>query len=350
MVFVAVPLVQSKDAGAYRELSLSKNTSVIEGLRQTVATADATLYASIAEEGYDRQQFDDKQHNWATFPAYPLLVSLFRTDFFLTGVLVSNAFFLGGLLLLVPISKMFGWNDEQAIAGAFYLAIYPTSYFFSMPLTESMFLFVSLLSIWLALKNQWWLAGLAGAIASGTRMSGVLLVAPLLILYLQRRRNSIRADILALLLVPVGLLAFMVFLWRVTGNPLALTESYSAYGRGGGFTFFLWPLIEFVIHPRGFAGWQFVPTGFCLTLLAFFCVYRLVRWKEWALAAYGFLSLFLPLTSGTLAGIPRYIMVIFPVCMVLARSRYPRVLTFLFLTLFALMTLFCALHYTFAVA
>jgi Gpi18-like mannosyltransferase len=349
IIFIAVPLLVSHESNGFRELSVDKNGSVTASLRQTVATADARIYASIAERGYDKQAFDKTEHNWAFFPVYPLIVSLFHADFYLAGTVVSNLFFLAALGLLFVVSNMFGLDQDKAGLAVLYAATYPTSYFFSMPFTESLFFCLTLLSVYLALKDWWWLAGAAGAIASATRITGVLLFVLLSILYIQRRGKLIKSDALSLFLVPLGLVAFMVYIWRVTGNPLGVIQAHAAFGRSATPGIFLSPLIGFILHPRAFAGWGFEPLAFAMAILGLFCAYILARWKEWALSAYSLLSVLVPLSTGTLLSIPRLMMVVFPIYIVLAKLRGRQVITFAFTTLLALLTVFCALHYTFAV-
>ena len=350
IIFIAVPLLVSHESNGYRELSVDKSLGVIAGLRQTLVTGDALSYESIAKTGYDKQRFDNKAHNWGFFPVYPLLVSVFHADFYLVGMVVSNVLFLVSLGLLFLVSKMFGLDEDKANLAVLFAAIYPTSYFFSMPFTESLFFCTTLLSVYLALKDRWWLAGVAGAVASATRITGVLLFVLLGILYFQRRGKLIKSDALSLLLVPLGLVTFMAYIWRVTGNPFAVIQAQAASGRSTSPIFFLRPMISFIVHPRAFAGWGFEPLAFAVAALVFFCAFLLARWKEWALAAYSFLSVVLPLSTGTLTSIPRYMMVVFPIYIVLAKLKGQQAITFAFTVLLALLTVLCALHYTFAVA
>jgi len=82
-----------------------------------------------------------------------------------------------------------------------------------------------------ALADRWWLAGILGAAASATRAQGVLLVAFLIVLCFQKRRGWF-----SILLVPCGLAAFCVFLWRITGNPFAFAGIQSEWQRSAGFS------------------------------------------------------------------------------------------------------------------
>lgn len=345
LAFIIVPFLNSHQVGYWRELSVNKDVGVSEALRYTVTVADAIHYQALAEHGYLATE-----PHWGFFPVYPFLVSLFHADYYLTGILLSNAFFFGAILLLFYVSREFGLSEEQSTRSVWYLAIFPASYFFSAPMTESVFLCVTLLAVYLALKDQWWLAGLAGAVSSATRVTGVLLIVLLSLLYLERRKWKMGLDGLSLLLVPLGLAAFMVYAWIATGSPLAFIQAQALYSRNTSGVFFLRPLIDFVLHPRGFEGWQFAPLSFAVAVLVFFCIYKLARQKEWALAAYSFVCILVPLSTGILTSIPRYMAVVFPIYLVLARLEYDRVITYVFTALFVLLTALFALHYNFAMA
>ena len=60
------------------------------------------------------------------------------------------------------------------------LALFPVSFFFLSPYSESMFLFASLLTFWWARRGRWGPAAAGGFVAALTRSVGVLLVPALL--------------------------------------------------------------------------------------------------------------------------------------------------------------------------
>jgi hypothetical protein len=80
----------------------------------------------------------------------------------------------------------------------------------------------------------------------------------------------------------------------------------------------------------------------------------LIRRREWALAAYGFLAMFLPLSSGLLQSQDRYALVVFPMYMGLAivakSERVDTTIRYVFITILAIMTALFAANYTIAVA
>src|SRR5207248_453530 len=75
----------------------------------------------------------------------------------------------------------------------------------------------------------WWLAGLCGFLAALTRPTGIVLIVPFLSLFVEKfgihtllARESWRQKLNALLpivLIPAGLLTYILYQWMVFGNP-----------------------------------------------------------------------------------------------------------------------------------
>ena len=105
-----------------------------------------------------------------------------------------------------------------------------------MPLPESLFLLLTVASYYFAKSERWWLAGICGALASVTRTSGILLLPALAVLFWETYRPALqlrnartwRKEALALLLVPLGLFAFMIYLHFLTGNAFAFKGAMAA--------------------------------------------------------------------------------------------------------------------------
>jgi hypothetical protein len=153
--------------------------------------------------------------------------------------LVSNALFLGGLVILFAYClKYFSVHDSRFIATAF--AFSPFSLYFSAPYTESTYFFLMIGSLYLASSGRWILAGVMASIISATRPPGFLIFFPLLALAIQRYgwrsiltygKGAERA-ILALALVPLGLFLYSLFLYVHVGDGLAFSHVQSrAWGR-----------------------------------------------------------------------------------------------------------------------
>ncbi|MBC8029285.1 MAG: hypothetical protein H7Z16_04165 [Pyrinomonadaceae bacterium] len=343
-------------------------TPVAQLLRENTQVADVNWYLGIAELGYHAGPFRvDEQRNWAFFPMFPMVwraASRLTGEFMITGIFLSNLFFFGALILLYKLALTFGLDEKDARRTLFYLAIFPTSYFFSLPLTESLFLFLTLGSFFAARRERWWLAGLCGALASATRVTGVLLLPALFLIYWHTygsfslrdflRRDFWKPRLLCLAILPAGLFAFMCFLHLHTGNAFAFKDILVTWGRTSGF--FLNTLYQFVREPTLIGiPWDFRVLNFIFAMTAIVCGIVLLRRREWwPLACYTLMSVVVSLSSQILQSQGRYTMVLFPVFLVLAmagrRERFDEVYRVVSLILFSLMLALFAAHHSVAMA
>ena len=336
-----------------------ENVSIARTLRQTLWRADVAHYMVISREGYLHQPFDienARSRQFAFFPLHPLLLWLLShvtNDVMLWGAAMSNLFLFIGLWFLHKLTLAFGYDQQIAQRAIFYAATFPVSYFFSVPLTEALFLMLTVTSFYAARKENLWAAGAIGAFASATRVNGVLLLPALLILSWQLYRSVQIKKILGLLLVPVGLWAYMLYSWWACGDALAFRTAVAHWGRKT--DFLLTGFFKYLIHPHTIIEpWNFNLLNAASALLCLVCVYFLIRRREWALATYGFLAIFLPLSSGLLQSQDRYALVVFPMYMGLAivakSERVDTTIRYVFITILAIMTALFAANYTIAVA
>lgn len=331
-------------------------------LHQEVLTADVNWYLGIAEHGYEQRPFNnDVPRNWAFFPLFPMLLHLASCvtgEFVLTGIALSHICFLLALFLLHRVSLLFGLSTDDADRCVFYLAVFPTSYFFSLPLPESLFLMLTVGSFYFAKIGRWWFAGLCGALASATRPTGVLLLLALGVVYWEMYRpfgnvRALRKNGLGLLLVPTGLLGFMIYLHWLTGNAFAFKGAMAAWGRQAGF--FFWPLLNYMHHPAEIAAhWDFRLLNFLAVVTVLACGAALLKRRQFALAAYTLLCVLVALSSALLQSQARYAMVVFPIYMVLGmvgrRGNIDQSIRAIFLVLFSLLTALFAAHFTLALS
>jgi hypothetical protein len=166
-------------------------------------------------------------------------------------------------------------------------------------------------------------------------------------------RQSFRKDVLALLLVPGGLVSFMIYLKLITGNAFAFNDAMAAWGRKAGF--FLLPLYDYLRHPAVIAAhWDFKLLNFMAAVVALACGATLLRRRQFVLALYTLLSVLVALSSALLQSQARYTLVVFPVYMVLAtwgrRAKIDQMIRAISLVLFGLMTALFAAHFTLALS
>jgi hypothetical protein len=191
---------------------------------------DSVSYLQIARAGYENPL------STAFYPLYPLLIrigSVFPIAPLIVGGLISSAAAVAALALLYRVAAL-DLDERAATLTVLLVACFPTSLFLSATYTESLFLLLTLVAVYAARSERWWLAGVAGGLAASSRSNGVLILVPLVLLYLYgprpaaptasggllRARYRLRPDALWLLLVPVGLLAYMGYLWAAHGAPL----------------------------------------------------------------------------------------------------------------------------------
>jgi hypothetical protein len=329
---------------------------LMHSLRTKLTNSDAGWYVEIAAHGYERQPFDaTREHNWAFFPLFPLLLGFFGRitgEYGLTGSILSSLFFLLALVQLHRLVLAFGFESEHAHRSVFYLAAFPTSYFFSLPFTESLFLLLSVSCFLAAKKDAWWLAGVFGGLAAGTRITGLCLFPALALLYWQRY-GRLNANVFSLLLIPAGIVPYMIFLHRVTGNAFAFFDVQAAWGHSPGL--FLRPLWEYLKDPLDLSfRWDFRLLNFLAALLGFACGAVLLKRKQWALGTYTLLCVILPLSAMHLQSLTRYTMIAFPIFILLAEagksSRIDETIRTVFLFLLGVMTLLFALHFSMAMS
>jgi hypothetical protein len=176
---------------------------------------DSVWYLAIAGGGYG----DGARE--AFFPLYPLLVRIAGAPLgsaLVGGALASTAL-LGAALVL--LHRLVALDHDRAVArnAVLVTALFPMSFFFSAVYSESLFLALSVGAVYAARLDRWAWAGILGALAAATRSAGVVLLVPLALIYLWgagsprlRPCRPLRADVLWLALVPLGLAAYCAFL------------------------------------------------------------------------------------------------------------------------------------------
>lgn len=196
---------------------------------------DALVYIRIAQSGY-RPPLD-----LAFFPLYPLLITtiahpLGNGSYFAVGMLLSNGMLLGALFIIYQLAKEIG-GDQVARRALLYLCIFPTAFFFFTAYNEALFLLLTA-ATFLALRHQcWWVAGLLGFLGILTRSTGALIIVPFLYeLWLNRESvtatwHSLLSGILPILLIPLGLLLYCVYCWKITGDPIAFATVQFRWSR-----------------------------------------------------------------------------------------------------------------------
>jgi Gpi18-like mannosyltransferase len=299
-----------------------------DSLAGLVRFYDASWYATIAEHGYDAGPFDaSAQHNWAFFPLQPLLwraAAAVTGEFALTGIVLANLCFLIALVLVHRLALALDFAAPAADRAVLALALFPVSYFFALPWTESLFLLLSTSCVLAALRERWWLAGVFAALASITRLSGLFLLAALAILLWQARDRMPRSAWFALALAPVAFAGFAWHLHAVTGDALAFVHIQGAFARPAHPTY---EAIEWAFRRWDWVieGWNFRWLNAAAMLIGAVAAIWLAWTRRLACAAFLALGLAAPLGTATVMSGARYAIGLFPFAIALGawtRNRY----------------------------
>jgi hypothetical protein len=202
---------------------------------------DSAFYLTIAHHGYGDLA------TTAFFPLYPSLARLAGLPLASTlyGGIAASLAALGVALYLLHRLVALELGDALSRPAVLAVAFFPTALFLSAIHSEGLFLALSVGSFYSARRGWWARAGILGLLAAATRSTGVLLLLPLALMYLYgprgdrptaparrsgrlavlRSRHPLRPDALWLLAVPLGLAAYLGYLWVDYGDPLATFEA-----------------------------------------------------------------------------------------------------------------------------
>lgn len=306
---------------------------------------DAIHYYTLATDGYGSNPLT------AYFPILPLLINVvsrvlngFRAPLplpidqaetapLIAGVLIAHVAALIAFWLLFQVARD-ETDTPTAQRTVLYAALFPLGLYYAVPYTEALFLAASVGAFLASRRRQWIAAGVWIAIASGTRLVGVLLVPAIALeMVLLWRHGELqprewRRMAAGMAIAPLGLLLFMLFLWQRTGDPLAFVNAQAAWSHER-----LFPLvtlvrgINYALHPSWSAAPDLYARGVFHTLIVIgFLAILLVsaRWWRPSYVLYGLLLFAIILASPlpaerTMHSLGRYLMILFPVYISLAR-------------------------------
>ncbi|MEK6887799.1 MAG: hypothetical protein AABX14_02520 [Candidatus Aenigmatarchaeota archaeon] len=319
------------------------------------AQYDATAYLYIAEHGYTSDFGGYHAANYHWYPLYPLLIRVFGfIGYPLAAFLIANiASFLAVTMLWLLVRDELG--KKIASKTIIYMLLFPTAFYFTVMYTEALFLFLSVSVFYFAKKGQWKYVGLLGFLVALTRIQGILLLIPAGYIYLRSigfDYKKIGKKALYFVGFPAGMLLFMIYEYLVLGDILAQFKSSIAYGK-----FLAWPwegfqqaLYALTIDSTPInIGYHVI--NLFLTISFIVLLYFSFKKLKLEYTIYYLITLVIILISSNLFGITRYMLVVFPMFMVLASLdnrrwyvKYSIILIYIFFI--ALMGLSIILHVT----
>ncbi len=297
------------------------------GLLGALTQWDSIYYIHIARHGYFHAE------GWmstvAFFPSFPMLVkamSFVFHDFRLAAVVTANICLLGAGLLLHRLVRWEFQDRRIADTAVTLLMFSPVSFFFSTAYTEATFLMLAIASYYAARRERWLLAGLCGMCLAATRHVGFWMAVPLFIEHLRqsgdwRRPLSglVHPRILAIALVPLGLVLYMLFGYTKRGDLLAFSHAGADWGR-----VLVSPLQTLSLAALYTPFYRALFLG-ALAAAAVLWVAGLLLRLRGSYLVWAALLIVTYLSSNSLEAVPRYLSVVFPLFIVLALlvNRYP---------------------------
>ncbi len=320
------------------------------------ANWDGVWYADIASKGYTHNP--DEGSYVVFFPLYPLLgravMKLTGLDAVLSLLMVSHLCLIGSIAVLrrYLAHRFPDWSTAQCDFATVIPLCLPPSMFFRLAYSESLFLLIILLGMY-GMERRWrpWIVALLFGAAAGTRAVGAGL--SLVAMYYTWQATAVAGRALAirriaytLAVFPLslwGLLMFMGMLWSQFGDPLLFQTNHAHYDHRTGLprgeklwnlvrlepiwsvyfgqTRNLWTTLEPVKNPL-FVQRFMNPINFVVAcgLVGAGGVQKLLNRRELLLSL---VLLGIPYVTkghdGAMVGMSRYVSVVFPAWIVLAR-------------------------------
>ena len=277
---------------------------------------DGVHYLGIAKDAYAYQ------YTQVFFPLYPLLIRLVSLltfgNLLIAGLLISNiAFFVSLVIFYKLVNKYHG--EKIAFWSCLFLLSFPTSFYFGAIYTEGIFFLLIISVFYLFYKKKILLASILGSFASATRLVGLFLIPAISL------KKNIQS-IIPILIAPLGFLAYVLYLKIEFNNPLYFVSAQTIFGQERSTTQIIllpqvfWRYLKILATTNGLtfanAAFELGITVLILTLLVL--SYRRVK-TEWLI--FSFLAVLMPTFTGTLASMPRYVLIAFPVYILLASIK-----------------------------
>jgi hypothetical protein len=318
------------------QLVLVMILGVATGLK-VFANWDGQFYLHIAEFGYHFNMLykgaliDGAVVSAAFFPLYPILIHVFQvvfqTGYLVSALFISNLAYFFDLIMVYSLLLKY-LNERQAKHSLWLLAAFPGGLFFNMAYTESLNLLFIVCFFYCLAHDKWFLAILAGMLASATHDLGILLsVSALIFWWKHYRQVSLRKSLLYFLsigFIALGLFFYMAYLADSMHDPIAFAHAQHYWGRH-----WMFPVVG-QIHDAWYAHQSLTGAKLlmayvnCLAALLFVGLgYYLIKdqempleWKAFYLFTLGFI-----LINGTgmgeyakdgLQALARYMVVLFP--------------------------------------
>jgi len=312
----------------------------LDGYSSILNRNDASWYEKIANNWYPEitdvrdlgysHDADFKQSEWAFFPLYPwlnrVMMSLFHITFNQSGFILSLLFSTLAFIGFYIFCELFTRDPKRSLYCSLVFLLFPFHYYFSMMYSEALF-FTLLIFAFISIHNRkyYFIPFLLFPLAL-VRPFGIIALVPLYLYYLERENILVgykldlktlfsRRNILKSLLFITGPIAFLLYLVYQK----QMTDHYFAFSiaQAGWYREFRLPFLSF------FRSGDF-PTQFNSVFTILLIVFSAFIWKRnpLSLNIFIWLSILVPLCSGSVGSMPRFGSVLFPLTIIVGTWLY----------------------------
>ncbi|MFH1426029.1 MAG: hypothetical protein ABIG66_01195 [Candidatus Kerfeldbacteria bacterium] len=321
-----------------REVEFNANFHWPEESTPTLATAfstwDAQHYIYLAQEWYSAGHISN-----AFYPLYPLLIRLLNVLTFnhtlITGLLLSTVFSFAAVAMLFLLARRAYGDRVAMLAGLLFMA-FPTAFYLHLVYTESLFILLVLASFYFLGHKDAWKSYLAMFLLPLTRPQGVFTAVPLLYRSLVRwKRGKLMRSAMIITAFAGGVAAYLCIMHFSTGS------AFSGFMAQG--FFYTNYSIENLLHPVDWITRNFIhlePSFHALNtsiidrvfFIGFLAGLPLVyKYTKRSLFIFTLLLGLVTALSGDLSSFPRYMLLLFPLFIALARWLKNREFAFRFI-------------------
>ena len=201
----------------------------LSSFRDLYYRSDVAHYMGIAEDWY--VQTGDERFRLVFLPLYSLATRAltWNGDYFLGAFVTAQLFSLACLPVAYELFRLEG-DRREAMTCARLLFLLPGAAFLRVPMSESLFLLLTMLAVYAVRRQRFLLACLFAALSAFTRSLGILLLGliflEMLFVFCDAYERDGRAAFRllpryagCLLLGCCGTLAYLIINWQVSGSP-----------------------------------------------------------------------------------------------------------------------------------
>lgn len=312
---------------------------------------DAAWYLNIIRHGYIISHNLHGQETIAFFPVFPVTVRvlsrILHTPEIGTGIVMNLVLLCVTVFFVYKLTELLadraGHKDKATIAkvGVLLLILNPASFFFASLYADVILVLTMTAAIYFALNDSFLIAAAFAGVATGTKSIGIVLAPVLVIMYAQAHWEDVKKiDVIVKkhvpklaaigLLATSGLLVYMIYLWHRFGDPLEFIKIEKYWARSPSLhaaAYSIWMDYKGVYHAHDRLSNINLSSAYLAMIPIFFAafgIYLLIKHRfqyAWLVVLCA-LVLAMPLSTGELASLNRYILGLTPALAYIAAYFY----------------------------